>query len=76
MKILLLSVLAITVGLSTSRLSNSNDGSNSSVDLLVDKSHPYLSLAENSISEEHRLRKWLFDESREYDPKVPPPTLK
>ena len=28
------------------------------------------------ISEEHRLRKWLFDESREYDPKVPPPTLK
>ena len=35
----------------------------------------FLGLGENIISEEHRLRKWLFDEKREYDPKVPPPTL-
>jgi hypothetical protein len=47
-----------------------------SIELPVDKSPPYRELSDNIISEEHRLWKWLFDESREYDPKVPPPTLK
>ena len=32
-------------------------------------------MGDNIISEEHRLREWLFDESRKYNPKVPPPTL-
>jgi len=30
---------------------------------------------EKYVTPEQTLRKWLFNESREYDPKVPPPSF-
>jgi hypothetical protein len=33
------------------------------------------SRGEKYVTPEQKLRKWLFDESREYDPKVPPPSF-
>ena len=71
MKLLFLSILALTATSSQS-LSASCDFSQLEP---IDNTHPYLKLGDSVISEEQRLMSWLFAEDRQYNPKVPPPTV-
>ena len=71
MNLLLLPLLAVTLTSSTS-LYGSCEGSQLEP---IDETHPYLKLGDSVVSEEQRLMSSLFAEDRQYNPKVPPPTV-